>query len=160
MKFNFKEIYKQHSKYVFNVALSVLKNTKDAEDIMQDVFIKFFENMDNFRGEANIKTYLYKMTINKSIDYIRKQAGRREKLVKIFETNIKSETQTLVLNDLLDKLTMNEKLPLILSEIGGFSYKEIAEILNIKIGTVKSRINRSINKLKNILKKEKADEMQ
>jgi RNA polymerase sigma-70 factor (ECF subfamily) len=160
MKFNFKEIYKQHSKYVFNVALSVLKNTKDAEDIMQDVFIKFFENMDNFRGEANIKTYLYKMTINKSIDYIRKQAGRREKLVKIFETNIKSETQTLVLNDLLDKLTMNEKLPLILSEIGGFSYKEIAEILNIKIGTVKSRINRSINKLKNILKKEKTDEMQ
>lgn len=160
MKFNFKEIYKQHSKYVFNVALSVLKNTKDAEDIMQDVFIKFFENMDNFRGEANIKTYLYKMTINKSIDYIRKQAGRREKLVKVFETNIKSETQTLVLNDLLDKLTMNEKLPLILSEIGGFSYKEIAEILNIKIGTVKSRINRSINKLKNILKKEKTDEMQ
>jgi len=160
MKFNFKEIYKQHSKYVFNVALSVLKNTKDAEDIMQDVFIKFFENMDNFRGEADIKTYLYKMTVNKSIDYIRKQAGRREKLVKIFETNIKSETQTLVLNDLLDKLTMNEKLPLILSEIGGFSYKEIAEILNIKIGTVKSRINRSINKLKNILKKEKTDEMQ
>jgi len=160
MKFNFKEIYKQHSKYVFNVALSVLKNTKDAEDIMQDVFIKFFENMDNFRGEANIKTYLYKMTINKSIDYIRKQAGRREKLVKVFETNIKSETQTLVLNDLLDKLTMNEKLPLILSEIGGFSYKEMAEILNIKIGTVKSRINRSINKLKNILKKEKTDEMQ
>jgi RNA polymerase sigma-70 factor (ECF subfamily) len=160
MKFNFKEIYKQHSKYVFNVALSVLKNTKDAEDIMQDVFIKFFENMDNFRGEADIKTYLYKMTVNKSIDYIRKQAGRREKLVKIFETNIKSETQILVLNDLLDKLTMNEKLPLILSEIGGFSYKEIAEILNIKIGTVKSRINRSINKLKNILKKEKADEMQ
>jgi len=160
MKFNFKEIYKQHSKYVFNVALSVLKNTKDAEDIMQDVFIKFFENMDNFRGEANIKTYLYKITINKSIDYIRKQAGRREKLVKVFETNIKSETQTLVLNDLLDKLTMNEKLPLILSEIGGFSYKEMAEILNIKIGTVKSRINRSINKLKNILKKEKTDEMQ
>jgi RNA polymerase sigma-70 factor (ECF subfamily) len=160
MKFNFKEIYKQHSKYVFNVALSVMKNTKDAEDIMQDVFIKFFENMDNFRGEADIKTYLYKMTVNKSIDYIRKQAGRREKLVKIFETNIKSETQILVLNDLLDKLTMNEKLPLILSEIGGFSYKEIAEILNIKIGTVKSRINRSINKLKNILKKEKTDEMQ
>lgn len=155
MEFNLKEIYKQHSKYVFNVALSVLKNTNDAEDIMQDVFIKFFENMDNFRAEADIKTYLYKMTVNKSIDYIRKQAGRREKLSKIFEKNTKSEAQSLILFDLLDKLTLNEKLPLILSEIGGFSYKEIAEILNIKTGTVKSRINRSINKLKNILEKEK-----
>lgn len=154
MKKQFEQIYKENAKYVYNVALSVLHNKKDAEDIMHDVFIKFFENIHYFKGESSIKTYLYRMTINKCIDFIRKESLKRKKMDFINEKFTPKEKDTVILFNLFEKLNFNEKVIISLSEIAGFSYKEIAEILNIKIGTVKSRINRAINKLKNIIRKE------
>lgn len=151
MNLKFDALYRKYSKYVYNVALGILRNKTDAEDITQDVFIKFFNSINSFRGESDIKTYLYRMTINKSIDLIRSYNLHNDKLkeiqIKRNNTFLKIE-----LYNLLESLDLKHKTPLLLAEIGGFSYKEISEILNINIGTVKSRINRAIVKLKNKLK--------
>lgn len=148
------ELYKKYGKYVYNVALGILRNKTEAEDITQDVFVKLFYALNSFRKDSDIKTFLYRMTINKSIDLIRSNKLHINKLEKIQvkETRIFSMSN---LYDLLEMLDLHHKIPLLLAEIGGFSYKEIANILNINIGTVKSRINRAINKLKNKIKEGK-----
>jgi RNA polymerase sigma-70 factor (ECF subfamily) len=150
----FEEIYKKHGKYVYNVALGILKNRQDAEDAAQNVFIKLAGSIDSFRGESDIKTYLYRMAVNNSIDYIRKQSTHREKIEKVQVHEYASASSSLILDSLLDQLDEDHSVPLLLSEVGGFKYGEIAKILNIKPGTVKSRINRAIMKLRETLKKE------
>ena len=146
-------IYRNYGKYVYNVALGILRNKTEAEDITHDVFIKLFNALDSFRGESDIKTYLYRMTVNKAIDLIRSNKLYNNKLEKIQVKGNNTFLKTELYN-LLKTLDLEHKVPLLLAEIGGFSYKEIAEILNINIGTVKSRINRAINKLKNRAKEE------
>ncbi|MCX7698616.1 MAG: RNA polymerase sigma factor [Candidatus Goldbacteria bacterium] len=152
MNLKIDEIYKKHSKYVYNIALGILRNKAEAEDITHDVFIKLFYSLDSFRGESDIKTYLYRMTVNKAIDFIRNNKLHNEKIETLgVKENMFFKND---LYALLAKLDTEHKVPLLLAEIAGFSYKEIAEILNINIGTVKSRINRAINKLKNKIKEE------
>jgi RNA polymerase sigma-70 factor (ECF subfamily) len=154
----FEEIYRQNSRYVYNVALGILRNKDEAEDVMQNVFIKLFDSFQTFRGEANIKTYLYRMTVNKSIDYIRFQSLHSKKNEEIAlpepEPNNDPDAAKAALENLLGNLKDDLKIPVLLSEIGGFSYKEIASILKINLGTVKSRINRGITRLKELAAKE------
>ncbi len=153
MHLKIEEIYKNYGKYVYNIALGILRNKTEAEDVSHDVFIKLFNSLDSFRGESDIKTYLYRITINKAIDLIRSNKLHNNKLekIQIKENNAFLKTE---LYNLLEDLDLEHKVPLLLAEIGGFSYKEISEILNINIGTVKSRINRAINKLKDKVKEE------
>jgi len=148
------KIYKQHGKYVYNVALGMLKNRDDAQDVTQNVFIKLFNSLDSFRGDSDIKTYLYRMAINSSIDYIRRQSTHRDKLEKMEPETSVSMPDSLSFYSLVDKLDDDHKAVLLLSEIGGFKYDEIADILQTKTGTVKSRASRAIVKLREILAKE------
>ena len=151
----FEKIYKDNSKYVYNVALGMLRNRDEAEDIMQNVFIKLFENYGSFRGDADIKTYLYRMTVNKTIDYMRSQNLHSNKLEFMEQPGPqKTDSSVSLLDSLLDRLNPELKAPILLAEIGGFSYKEISEIMNINLGTVKSRINRGIAKLREYADKE------
>lgn len=155
MDHRFEKVYKENSKYVYNVALGMLKSRDEAEDIMQNVFIKLFESYDSFRGDADIKTYLYRMTVNKTIDYIRSQNLHSNKLELLEQPEQKKTDSSIsLLDSLLDKLSPELKAPILLAEIGGFSYKEISKIMNINLGTVKSRINRGIAKLKEYASKE------
>lgn len=154
----FEEIYRQNSRYVYNVALGILRNKDEAEDVMQNVFIKLFDSFQTFRGESNIKTYLYRMTVNKSIDYIRFQSlhSKKNEEIELPEPGVNNDPDAAraTLDSLLENLKDDLKIPVLLSEIGGFSYKEIASILKINLGTVKSRINRGITRLKELAAKE------
>lgn len=155
MDIRYEQIYKEHSKYVYNVALGILRSKDEAEDVMQNVFIKLFENFSSFRGDSNIKTYLYRMTVNKSIDYIRSQSLRAGKLEKMeIEEAKNNDSSRALLDSLLEKISPDLKIPVLLAEIGGFSYKEIATIMKLNLGTVKSRINRGISKIREVAAKE------
>jgi RNA polymerase sigma-70 factor (ECF subfamily) len=151
----FETIYRENSKYVYNVALGILRSKDEAEDVMQNVFIKLFENFSSFRGDSSLKTYLYRMTVNRSIDYIRSQSLRAGKLEQMeIEESKTPDSSRALLDSLLEKLAPELKVPVLLAEIGGFSYKEISKIMNINIGTVKSRINRGIIRIREIAAKE------
>ena len=150
----FERIYRDNSKYVYNVALGMLKNNAEAEDIMQNVFIKLFDNYNAFRGDSDIKTYLYRMTVNKCLDLFRLQKIRINKLEHIELPEFKPVGPNYELEAMLERLEPNVKAAVLLSEIGGFSYKEIAGIMGINLGTVKSRIHRGINKLRKLAGKE------
>ncbi len=145
-------LYRENAKYVYNIALGMLKNRDDAEDVTQNVFIKLFDNFSAFRAESSIKTYLYRMTINRSIDLIRKNRTADKYLEKSAREERVGKENSFILWDLLGRLDINHRAPLLLSEIGGFSYKEISEILGLNTGTVKSRINRAVNRLREMVK--------
>ncbi len=148
------KIYEENAKYVYNVALGMLRDKHDAEDVTQNVFIKLFDSLSSFRGDSDIKTYLYRMTVNRCIDLIRSKKVRTDKMDKVPQKETKNEETGFLLGYLLEQIDLDHRAPVLLSEIGGFSYKEISEILNINVGTVKSRINRAINKMKVIAMKE------
>ena len=158
----FEEIVRENEKTVFHLALRQLGNREDAEDATQEVFLKAFTGLGSFRGESKISVWLYRITCNVCTDILRK---RRDSVSLSLETE-DGEAELELPDERFDPVALTErsdlreqvgealkKLPadgreiLLLREIGGQSYEEIAETLSLDIGTVKSRIFRARKKL-------------
>ncbi|MBE7000956.1 MAG: sigma-70 family RNA polymerase sigma factor [Clostridia bacterium] len=169
----FAELIRMHEKLVFNLALRYVKNYDDASDITQTVFITVYRSIGGFKGKSRLSTWLYRITINECIDF-----SRRNKLYTKFTTPLEQpdgdgESMEIPLPDQSydpelryeQKELQNtirqavEALPpisreiIILRDVHDMSYTEIAEALNIELGTVRSRLARARIKLRNKLKK-------
>ena len=126
--------------------------------IAQDVFITVFRNINKFRYESQFSTWLYRITINKCKDHL-----RRQKIRSIFSPFKETDEEEITVNPVEDvdvsgivqkavsKLPEKLRTPLVLKEIEGMSYQEISETLDCEIGTVKSRIFRAREGLKKLL---------
>lgn len=164
----FEILISDHQMKVYNLAYRLIGNSEDAKDISQEAFIKVFRNIQSFREESSFSTWLYRVVINSSQDFLRKKRntfsleeikGERDKGFKdesslnpAEEMERADKRQTILLS--LYKLSEEHRIIIVLRDIQGFSYEEIAEILHINLGTVKSRINRARYHLKNLLEKE------
>ena len=165
----FEQIVKLYEKAVYNSALYVTKNREDALDVSQEVFIKLWRSLPSYRGEASLKTWIATITKNCAIDYVRarnqKQAasltdGENEEQHDIADTDISSDPQKSFERDERAKAvrkavaSLDEPIrqTLILREFHGLSYAEIATALQISEGTVKSRISRGREQVKEFLK--------
>jgi RNA polymerase sigma-70 factor (ECF subfamily) len=154
----FGELVKRHKDKVRNIVYLTLNNGEMVDDIAQEVFITVYRNLKNFRFESQFTTWIYRITINKCKDFLRKKNIRRifipikeDEEVPAFESlNENSDIKQIVrraISELPDKL----RIPIVLKDIEGFSYQEIAESMQCEIGTVKSRIFRGREALKKIL---------
>jgi len=148
------EIYRKHGRFVYNTALKTLRNREDAQDVTQHVFMKLLDSPDIFRGESDIKTFLYRMAVNRSIDLIRSESSRRDRSEKVYKETSSQPDTALIIEDALQHLTEDQRAVLILSETAGLKYGEIAKALGISEGTVKSRVNRAIRSINERLAKE------
>lgn len=159
----FRTLVEKYRDQVYRTSYGLILNAEDAEDIAQDVFIEVFQSIDNFRGDARLSTWLYRITINKSLNLIRKNK-RKEWLVpleSLFWHN-KSETRTMpdsgpytanVLleeterNRILDKaisdLPDNQRIAFTLHKIEELPHKEIARIMENSVSSVESLIFRA-----------------
>jgi len=171
----FDKLVLKYKQMVFNVCLKMLGDYEEALDVSQDIFLKVYESLKNFRFEAKFSTYLYKITLNSCRS--RLKALRRRKKIEYFSIDEPLETaegklkrefegsrpnpkevleekerQSLAIKALFS-LNPEYREILILKDMEGLEYKEIAEILNINLGTVKSRLNRARNILKEKLEK-------
>lgn len=153
----FSELLKRHKEKVRNIIYITLSNTDGVDDIAQEVFITVYRHLKSFRFESQFTTWLYRITINKCKDHLRKKNIRSIFLPlkdeePVFESiNEDSDIKYIVRNaiaTLPDKL----RIPLVLKDLEGFSYQEIADTMECEIGTVKSRIFRAREALKKILK--------
>lgn len=168
----FDELIEKHEKIAYNIALKMLKNPEDAMDVSQEAFIKVFRSIKTFNFESSFSTWLYRIVTNTCLDFLRKRATNVYSIDSPIHTDdgeierdIPDDSETpeellerkltkeLVTNS-IDKLDDNHRTVIILRDIQGFSYDEISTILDCSIGTVKSRINRARNNLKDILIKE------
>ena len=151
----FEQIYKAASGFVYNVALRITHNCADAQEVTQDVFIKIYHSLNDFQFRSTFKTWVYRITVNTAINRYRKvkreESGRLDydEIIKFLpadnsaaEGAIKNDNE-MMLNKLLDRLIPEYKVCLILREIEGLSYQEIAVTLKIPLNTVRSRLKRA-----------------
>ena len=155
----------EYQKNVYNVALRITGNAEDAADMAQEAFIKAFNSISSFKGDSRFSVWLYRIVSNVSVDFLRSKARRPSSSLSI--ENEEGETVELEIADEslspeklletklssqavrrgLDSLPEDYRQILLLREIQGLSYDEIAQVLDIEIGTVKSRIFRARKKL-------------
>ncbi|MDQ7818315.1 MAG: sigma-70 family RNA polymerase sigma factor [Melioribacteraceae bacterium] len=154
----FRTLVIKHKEKVRNLVFITLGDTEYVDDISQDVFISVYHKIRDFRFESKFTTWLYRITVNKCRDYLRKKKVRsifvpigdsdREYPTGPFSENI--DIPNLVQNA-ISKLPEKLKVPLVLRDIDGLSYKEIADQLGTEVGTIKSRIFRARENLKFLL---------
>ena len=161
----FEALVTEYEKNVYNLALKMTGNTEDAADLSQETFIKAFHSLGCFRGVSKFSVWLYRIVSNVCLDFLRRRS-RRQTVSLSMEDEDGEETQLDIPDErqtpelLLEKRMTREavrrglaQLPpeprqiLLLREIQGLSYEEIASVLGIESGTVKSRIFRARKKL-------------
>jgi RNA polymerase sigma-70 factor (ECF subfamily) len=157
---------------VYNILKSRVKNSEDAMDLAQEVFLKIWRSLPNWRGECRFSTWVYRVCINASVDFMRRsQHPPSESLSTKYDddgderpfevaddsvasspelTFEKNETSAIV-RSAIDRLSDDQRDIIILRDIEGYSYEEIAAMLSLEIGTVKSRLNRARGNLREIL---------
>ncbi len=165
IKRNFNSIYNEYHLLVYNVALNYVQNIEDAEEITQDVFLKVHESLSDFKENSSLKTWLYRITINQSLDLIKKKNSKKrffifgKKSQNEFElTNISNfehpgilleqQEDAKVLFLVINTLPENQKTAFILSKVDGLSNPEVSEIMEISISAVESLVFRAKKELK------------
>jgi len=148
---------------VYNLALRLLNDPSDAADVVQEVFLKVFRNVDHFRGQSTLKTWIYRITVNEANNqrrwffrHRRREVGLEEEAnedarspVEVipdggrspFDYAFDQEKQSLV-ECALGRINPAFRESVVLRDIADLSYEEIAEVLKLSLGTVKSRILR------------------
>jgi RNA polymerase sigma-70 factor (ECF subfamily) len=160
--YSFEKLISSHYQKIYNLAYSLTGNSQDAQDIAQESIIKLFKSLKKFKGKSKFSTFIYRVVMNVFKDEMKKSHKKYEtsnykeiiNSPKNFSPE-KLETK-IIIEEVLKKMPRDFAIIIILREIEGFSYEEISEILNIPVGTVKSRLNLARKSLKekilNILK--------
>lgn len=155
----FKYFVETNKKMVFQVCYSFLHHSEDAEDLCQEVFVEVLKNIEKFKGNSKLSTWLYRIAVNKSLNYIRDYKKKRklfselpednniEGLVSMDEDSLKKEHIELLMK-FVDSLPKKQKVALLLNKLDGIPAKEIAEILKTSISSVEISIYRARVKLK------------
>jgi RNA polymerase sigma-70 factor (ECF subfamily) len=154
----FQILVNRHKEKVRNIVYLTMSNSSLVDDIAQEVFITVYRKLKNFRFESQFTTWLYRITVNKCKDQLRKKNVRRIFMplqegeeVSHSLTSVEDNDVSKVVMEAVSKLPAKLRIPLMLKDIEGFSYQEIAESLECEMGTVKSRIFRARERLKTIL---------
>ena len=165
----YRELVSAYQQKVFSVAIKIAKHPKDAEDIAQEVFIQAFRSLASYDGKSSFSTWLYRITVNKGIDWQRKQKRMTEHLEQssnLVETTAENRVEANPIAHLLQKDQQNTmqkmltKLPEIYQNVvqlyyfEHLSYQQIAFQLGIEVKTVESRLYRAKGLLKEIGLKE------
>ena len=136
---DFDNIYEEYFDRVYYKVLSVVKNNDDAEDICQETFISVYKNLSKFREESNIYTWIYRIAINKTYDFFKKRKFEFEinDDVLSLPEDVNFDTKV-ILQEKLKLISDKEREIVILKDIYGYKLKEIAEMKNMNLSTVKS----------------------
>ncbi len=172
-KLSYEDFYNQYKILVYNVALHYLQNIEDAEEVTQDVFVQVFQSLKKFEQKSTVKTWIYRITINKSIDYIKHKNSQKrffifgKKTTNTAEINsisnfehpgilMVNKEKAAILFSAINQLAENQKTAFILSKLDGLSNPEISEVMNVSTGAVESLVFRAKQNLKEKLSKNNA----
>lgn len=146
------ELYAQHRRRALAIARRILRDSDEAEDVVQEVFTRLFSQNVRFDGKAAYTTWLHRILVNSSINCLRarKRRGRLESPLGTpadpEETAVGNERHAMLLEG-LEHLSEQHRLVVTLRDLRGYSYPEIARLLGLPEGTVKSALNRGRTRL-------------
>jgi RNA polymerase sigma-70 factor (ECF subfamily) len=152
----FREIYELTGRFIYNVIFKITLDEEDAKDIAQDTYVTAYERRRTFREEAGFTTWLYRIAVNKALNFI-----KRKKRFSAHQDKIKAELYTApdetnevdttadieLLKELMEHVTPEYRTCVVLRDIEELSYEDIATALRLNPGTVRSRINRGRQEL-------------
>ena len=161
----FEKMYNQYKLLVYNVALNYLQNIEDAEEITQDVFIQLHQSIAKFQNNSTLKTWIYRITINKCLDFIKHKNSKKrffifgKKSESDFELQktsnfehpgilMENKEDAEILFHVINELSENQKTAFVFSKLDGLSNPEIATIMELSISSVESLIFRAKSTLK------------
>lgn len=168
----FEKIVEDYQSVVYSVAYRYAENSQDAADMAQEVFIKMFKNINSFQDKSKLSTWIYRVATNMCLDMVKKES--RNLIAYSFDEGYEDKDGSTLYNGIADdalqpdeilekaeirdavnlaisKLSDKYKTVIILRDIEGLHYDEIAEIVDCSVGTVKSRISRGRKNLRKIL---------
>src|ERR1035437_909462 len=155
----FKTLVHRHKDKIRNIIYLMLSSSDSVDDIAQDVLITVYKNLKNFRFESQFSTWLYRITVNKCKDHLRKVKIRsiftpitNDQEHPSYTPSAENKDVSEIVQKAISQLPEKLRIPLLLKDIEGLSYQEISEAVNCEIGTVKSRIFRAREGLRNLLK--------
>jgi RNA polymerase sigma-70 factor (ECF subfamily) len=160
----FRALLDRYSERIRNLVYSVLHDKSQIDDVTQEVFIKTYRALPGFRFDASFYTWLYRITINHCRDIMRKQKLRRtfslSTMLEVRDEELTAKTSvqpeyneaTEWIHRGLQKLPEKYRTPIILKDMEGFSYEEMADIMQCELGTVKSRLSRGRSMLRTWLR--------
>lgn len=169
----FEGLVNQYQSQVAKICIGFVSSYTDAEDLTQEVFIEVFQSLKSFRSESKLSTWIYRIAVNKSLNYIRKK--RREKLFRSIDSffstkgelseplevidkggnnadsKIERSERKAMLKIAINKLPENQRIAFILSKYQDLSYKEISEVMSISLSSVESLLFRAKTNLQKYL---------
>lgn len=162
----FNRLMEMHEGRMYAVALRMCANREDAQDCLQEAMLRIYRAIGSFKGQSSFATWVYRITMNTCLDELRRKKNRQNTSLDslldmgwspVDESNapekqaMRSETRK-VLDAAIASLPEDMRSAVVLRDIQGFSYDEIAAMLEINVGTIKSRISRGREKLREKLK--------
>jgi len=164
----FSHLVDLYSTMVYSVIFKMIRNSQDSEDITQEVFITIWTTMDSFKGDSLLKTWIYRIAINKAHEFIRKKNRKKRKgfHVQMEETSIQIQENEPIPSELLEfkelelafnqsllKIPENQQIAFLLNRFEGLSYNEIAIEMKTSHSAVESLIFRAKQNLFKLMKK-------
>lgn len=163
----FRQLYETTKGRVFNTALSYVRSREDAEEITQDVFVEVFRSVGAFKGEASVTTWIYRITVNKALDF-QKRKKRQKRfafLTSLFDSStgevvhhptdffhpgiaLENQENAARLFQAIDQLPEKQKTAYILTRIEGLTNIEAASVMTVTVGAVESLLQRANENLK------------
>jgi RNA polymerase sigma-70 factor (ECF subfamily) len=165
----FQELLSRYQHRVINTCYGFVRQREDAEDIAQEVFLEVYQSIQKFRGGAKLSTWIYRISVTKSLDFIRKKNRKKrfgtlrnilardaeiERIPAPTNDNpehiVAQQERARMLKEAVEALPKNQQIAMTLHKYEGFSYKEVAEIMSTSVSSVESLIHRA---KKNLQKK-------
>ncbi len=167
----FDELVRRYERQAYNLAYRLTGNYDDASDVVVEAFVRAFQGIHTFRGDANFGTWLHRVVVNTFLD-LRKRSKGRQQVVSLEEQMeldgdmltrqiedtapgpqelVEEQEREQVLQHAIDQLSPERRILIVLYHFENLSYEEIAQMLKLPVGTVKSRLNRARLALREIL---------
>ena len=148
----FLALYDRYSQPLYNYILRLIQRPKDAEDLLQETFLSIWQSSRRFRGKSSVKTWVYRIAHNRTVSWLRRQKNLDRAPASPEELEIRdtahlpedaliTDWQNARIQAAIQQLTPKHRAVIELTFVQEFSYKEIGEILQIPVGTVKSRMS-------------------
>jgi RNA polymerase sigma-70 factor, ECF subfamily len=168
---SFEPLVKQHQERVYNVAYQVLRNESSAEEATQTTFVRTWQTISKFRGQCSFGTWVYRICIHECCNIIRTRNRKKELMLttsdedggldldQLIQSNQRPDRETIqrelqgLITQALAKLPEEHRVVLVLRELHGMDYSEIARVMNCRQGTVMSRLFHARRKLRKLLEK-------
>jgi RNA polymerase sigma-70 factor, ECF subfamily len=171
VRLSFEELFETYNSMVFHLTYRILGDREEALDVSQEVFLTIYRKMDRFRGKSSLKTWIYRIAINRASNRCRwwsrlRRRGtvsldehlskeRARSLSETLQSGGRSPEESLLMEEereeierSLHQLPVQQRIAVVMRDIEGLSYEEIAESMQVSLGTVKSRIARGREELK------------